>query len=617
MLWILARFVRQYLYKVAGFSYIFLPFSTTAILLSCCSRILGTVCLSSWKLTSGQKYLALSYRWGKQENAFISTGDNLHSHTTHIQFSSLPLTFQHVVHVARFLDIRYVWIDALCIVQDDPRDWDDQAGKMCAVYAGATLVVAADSGSDPSTGLFNEQSVLFDEEPLGTHVAVSVPHVPHGEAGVVLYVSTNEAFPSSLKTENGDVAMGDDQEEEDLDRMLVTRGWTLQEAVLAPRVLHFTSVQLVWECAACGYVGEDESSVLLRDQRPTYVEVKDRLRVISENRKPSDEIFEVKEREGIYEADISTDESGLGMVGRGPIKATSEELAMLNAWYFDLILLRYSTRNLSYETDRLPAIAALAEWTAETLCCEYVAGMWRTGLEWALTWRKARPERRKGWSVESLNVIAPDAVTGASVSESVEPNHPCYDTASTIGHHGPTFSWISTTGPVHWDYAISTFVPSITITRLDVQLAGSSPFGRIHAGFDSGTQLRIKGLVARNAILRPERSTSAYKLPGDVLCSAWMDHEEDVEGIREGEVKIKVSLLELGVAAGPPDAAGGGQWWIEQDLPRNVCVLLLEELERVGDESVYLRKGMAEFNWDPESVRKFRKDMRWESLTLL
>lgn len=493
------------------------------------------------------------------------------------------------------MDVRYIWIDALCIVQDDPRDWDHQAAKMCDVYAQATLVLASDGADDPTCGLFNDKSLMFDEEPFGAHVAVKFPVSSSSTGGgssaapqVTIYVSTNNSIPGQLDHRlAGDV---------DGDMMLVKRGWTLQEAVLAPRVLHFASSQLVWECKEHGYVSEDGFSVYLRDQRPSYVEVKEKLRM---NRQ------ELQGTEG--EPEMSKENDG-GDGGGGDLeevagphrtKITADEIEVLSAWYIDLIVFRYSTRNLTYQKDRLPAIAGLADWTARTLQCDYIAGMWRTGFEWALTWRVEKPEKERRLPAHHGNQL------------------PSMD-GSMRSHHAPSFSWISSTGQLSWDYAISTFEPSIRICDLSVQLAGSSPFGRIHAGFDSDTRLRVQGRFARNVVLRCWLDSTRCFLPGGVTSHLWMDYTYETEDLGgKGNGEIRVSLLELGIAAGPPERAGGGQYWLDQGLQRTVCVLVLEELTRSGDESVFVRRGTAEFQWDLPNVTKFREGLNWETATIV
>ena len=67
-------------------------------------------------------------------------------HIGGIPFLEIPTTFRDFFQVARFLNIRFVWIDSLCIVQDDETDQEIQIGMMDEIYSNATLTIAAGSG---------------------------------------------------------------------------------------------------------------------------------------------------------------------------------------------------------------------------------------------------------------------------------------------------------------------------------------------------------------------------------------------------------------------------------------------------------------------------------------
>jgi len=68
----------------------------------------------------------------------------------------LPKTFQHAVKITRDIGIRFLWIDSLCIVQDDPADWEIEASKMASIYSGSYLTIAAISSRDSRGGCIPE-----------------------------------------------------------------------------------------------------------------------------------------------------------------------------------------------------------------------------------------------------------------------------------------------------------------------------------------------------------------------------------------------------------------------------------------------------------------------------
>ncbi|KAK1707868.1 hypothetical protein BDP67DRAFT_581527 [Colletotrichum lupini] len=55
---------------------------------------------------------------------------SLEEHKEGIITATMPQTFQDAVTMTRKLGIRYLWIDALCIVQDDIADWSREASTM-------------------------------------------------------------------------------------------------------------------------------------------------------------------------------------------------------------------------------------------------------------------------------------------------------------------------------------------------------------------------------------------------------------------------------------------------------------------------------------------------------
>lgn len=64
------------------------------------------------------KYIALSHCWGTEQN-FTTTKATRDARMKEIAWNELPKTYRDAIKVARKLHIRYVWIDSLCIIQDD------------------------------------------------------------------------------------------------------------------------------------------------------------------------------------------------------------------------------------------------------------------------------------------------------------------------------------------------------------------------------------------------------------------------------------------------------------------------------------------------------------------
>ncbi|KAF4873097.1 hypothetical protein CGCSCA1_v007953 [Colletotrichum siamense] len=97
-----------------------------------------------------QRYVALSYCWGPSEKAarqLMTNTSTLKDRLRQISFSTLPKTHQDALQICTLLGVRYIWIDSLCIVQDDKSDWEREAGQMGAVYARAYLTICAGQGN--------------------------------------------------------------------------------------------------------------------------------------------------------------------------------------------------------------------------------------------------------------------------------------------------------------------------------------------------------------------------------------------------------------------------------------------------------------------------------------
>jgi hypothetical protein len=99
-------------------------------------------------------YTTLSYCWGNSQT-FVTTLENLEDMKKNIPWHKLPLTIQDAILVTRGLGIRYLWVDALCIIQDSPVDWAAESKKMGDIYGGSFLTISAALGRDVHFGLMS------------------------------------------------------------------------------------------------------------------------------------------------------------------------------------------------------------------------------------------------------------------------------------------------------------------------------------------------------------------------------------------------------------------------------------------------------------------------------
>ena len=88
-------------------------------------------------------YAALSYCWGDIAPKFKLTTECIDEACSGIFIKRLPRTLQDAILIARTMEIPYIWIDSLCIIQDDEEDKKRELPKMVDIYSGAAVVISA------------------------------------------------------------------------------------------------------------------------------------------------------------------------------------------------------------------------------------------------------------------------------------------------------------------------------------------------------------------------------------------------------------------------------------------------------------------------------------------
>ncbi|OCK73507.1 HET-domain-containing protein, partial [Lepidopterella palustris CBS 459.81] len=144
-----------------------------------------------------------------------------------IDLAQMPRLYQDAIAVTRKLGVRYLWIDSLCIIQDEEpsphSDWMKEAGRMGAVYINSYCNIAASVAVDSLGTLFFERDAT-DIRPL----EITLEWYSKGQLPFFLF----EDCPKDTFRNHP----------------LNTRGWILQEQLLAPRALVFAKDQIRWEC---------------------------------------------------------------------------------------------------------------------------------------------------------------------------------------------------------------------------------------------------------------------------------------------------------------------------------------------------------------------------------
>jgi Heterokaryon incompatibility protein (HET) len=297
------------------------------------------------KLVSGMGaydlYAAVSHCWGSAETLPArTTKANLASRHLRINEDELSRTFRDAILLARHLSIRYLWIDSLCIIQDNTEDWARESANMASIYEDAWLVIAATHAEHGGIGCFSSRN---DKTTLRS----GIPQLNDPTAGMYIQNRGDHLHFDPMAAYNANP---------DQRYPLLSRAWCFQERLLATRVLHFTRDELIWECRTttrceCGSLERSE-----------------------------------------------------GIRGAFKTRwAVNRELGELfDLWHKTLRL--YSKLRVTYGSDRLPALSGLAKKLQSRGCGEYAAGVWAKNIFADLMWcsetRGTRPEewRAPSWS---------------------------------------------------------------------------------------------------------------------------------------------------------------------------------------------------------------------------
>lgn len=193
-------------------------------------------------------YVALSYCWGK-EALFNATTSNIDSLKEGLDVDILSQTLQDAIEMTRRLGYQYIWIDALCILQDSSSDKEVENAKMGSIYQGATLTIAAAVVSGAQEGFLNIPRAC------PRYLQVMFPLGRHGEDKICLFIKSDPADINLLP--------------------LGRRGWAFQEFFLSNRMVIYTKEQAGWFCRQTKTCPFNKSFVSYQDNILVLGDVRD------------------------------------------------------------------------------------------------------------------------------------------------------------------------------------------------------------------------------------------------------------------------------------------------------------------------------------------------------
>ncbi|KAK1753740.1 heterokaryon incompatibility protein-domain-containing protein [Echria macrotheca] len=282
--------------------------------------------------TAGQsgRYAALSYCWGDTAQMVKTDHSTLELHKREIPWGKLPKTIQDAIDVTRALGLEYIWVDALCIIQGsqdgNKGDWETEAAKMADYYSNALVTIGASSAASADQGIFTPR----EEWHAPKRVEISDWDGRSWEGLQQKQLLAQERPTGDLmRLGRGDTGP------------ISARGWTFQENSLASRMIHFTSLGLMWECRQ--HMTTENGHTLVQEGVTTTSIIRN------------------------LQANPPIDDAG-------------------DTWANFVLL--YTARTLRYHSDRLAAIAGIASWLKQHRpeFRRYQAGLWEDTIANDLSW---------------------------------------------------------------------------------------------------------------------------------------------------------------------------------------------------------------------------------------
>lgn len=444
------------------------------------------------------QYAALSYCWGgDQALKLMSHNSTEFSHD--LPLNALPATLRDAITICVSLNISFLWVDSLCIIQDDEVFKLQEIAEMSRIYKHAQLTICASSAASATEGFLSPRQSPFIKDQVFKFPCYSEDGVESSIFAGYLSAMAMSKYDNDNEEERlpgprpalRSSGPGLEALREPLDR----RGWALQEQLLSNRVIFFKRNQLQWKCQSL----------------------------------PDGEYWV----DG-FEGNLSTQPVARPMLPAAP----KEDDASWSSWKgramkaYNAIVEDYSSRDLSVEVDRPLAISGIARHFAEMFGSsdQYVAGLWASRLPWGLLWAKKR---------ESWKSRGPEKYVG------------------------PTWSWTSCRHSIQarywyiWDtesYAIqssSEFVRYAPRMRIE-----SAPYGAV----EEGTELLIRGRLI--SCYEPSHHAEYLSIVeeelqitdehGHALQGSWVyershtfDHDSDGEDYNasEGKGYIRMELM--------------------------------------------------------------------------
>jgi hypothetical protein len=282
---------------------------------------------------SSHPYMTLSHRWddhnsedpeirGRQHKL---TWENIEKLRRGIRVNVLPNTWQDAIFVARSIGAQFLWIDSLCIIQENGpyKDFHQETGQMANIYGNSLCNITAIGAWTSKDGC------MYQRHPNSVRPCrISLRRIDEQKEYYII--------PTSLWEDEVDF------------RPLQDRGWVFQELMLAPRILHLSRRQIYWQChqlKACEVFPGGIPRYVTSEEMPSLPKL-------------------IQDRE-----------------------SCSNIAAAQGAW--KKILMTYTSLELSHSADKLNALLGVIKRLEVVFSDQCVAGLWSGYLPHQLLWRSS------------------------------------------------------------------------------------------------------------------------------------------------------------------------------------------------------------------------------------
>ncbi|KIW21823.1 uncharacterized protein PV07_12753 [Cladophialophora immunda] len=343
--------------------------------------------------TGPNKYVTLSHCWNNSSERSLSQlkTSNLTDLRRGFAESSLPGNFRHAIAVARSIGINYLWIDALCIIQDSEDDWREQSNIMDDIYAGTHCNIAA-LNQVGEAGFLGKRRLEIIEPFLmrdPERASRSTTHI----------IGYDDFWCNSL-----------------LSSSLHNRAWVLQERLLSPRTIHFGE-QIFWDCRehkACETYPTGIPDELSNHRTKAW--------------RQSEQVLSPKSK--VHPEPSQKSWLGALQAYLLPPRPVDRLIRQKKAYeYWSTAVEHYMRCELSHATDKLVAIQGLANKVHDMTGERYLAGLWDSpDLAHSLLWYTPGRQQANG---------RPSAKHGPRCMR---------------GYRAPSWSWASLDAKIVWKW---------------------------------------------------------------------------------------------------------------------------------------------------------------------